>query len=148
MIFVPFFFSFIFMSQSQNCWVGTSNNDSTSGYPPTSTTCDQPDFVCQLEQTLPDNYYTLLCSKNTVCQAALSDMETNPGTLYTNVICCHNDLCNSYPGQPDTSSGVSSIHFFLRRSPIQVFLIIFLVDLLMSLFDDEEFIINNVVTTS
>lgn len=93
---------------SQNCWVGTSDNTSITGYPPVSETCDQSGFVCQLEKTKPNGYYILLCSTSAVCQAILNDMTSNPsGSIDTEVICCNNDNCNYYPGQAGTpgSSG-------------------------------------------
>jgi hypothetical protein len=91
---------------AQDCWVGTNNNQSVSGYPPAETPClNQPGFVCQLEQTRPQGYYNLLCVTDAVCQAVLGDYDANPSlSPYTRVICCSTNLCNSYPGQPGTLS--------------------------------------------
>jgi hypothetical protein len=94
---------------AQDCWVGTNNNQSASGYPPQETAClNQPGFVCQLEQTKPQGYYNLLCTNDATCQAVLSDFNNDPGlSPYTQVICCSTNLCNSYPGQPGTLSSPS-----------------------------------------
>lgn len=108
---VGFFLTITLAEVSQdarNCWVGSSTS-SAGDFPPVSMDCHQSGLVCSRLRVETLDFYSMQCVSSTSCQRNKQDLETNPSSsLYTEVICCDTNECNSYPDQPDSSESAPS----------------------------------------
>lgn len=89
--------SFISNAVSLDCWEGASSTKSIN-YPPEVVTCDT-NSICRRDKYSIDDFYYMSCSTPIGCQIAQKDVGNTATSLYSEVICCTTNLCNSYPGQ-------------------------------------------------
>ena len=95
------------MAADDQCWSGSSNTLDSS-YPPVPVDCSTQGLVCEVAKVKILDLYTSSCVSETSCNTDKESVGTNLG-LYDSVDCCTEDLCNSYPGQPESSTASSNL---------------------------------------
>eukprot|EP01127_Copromyxa_protea_P010253 TRINITY_DN2487_c0_g1_i1.p1 TRINITY_DN2487_c0_g1~~TRINITY_DN2487_c0_g1_i1.p1 ORF type:complete len:144 (-),score=32.06 TRINITY_DN2487_c0_g1_i1:45-476(-) len=81
------------------CWDGVSTTQSYQ-YPPLAIVCPGATDVCRLMKSTEYDFWILSCTPEHVCKQDLErEQAANPA--YVGVVCCTDDLCNSWPGQPE-----------------------------------------------
>lgn len=82
------------------CWSGSSR-DTTLG----ERVCDESGDVqvCAMEAfKFPQNLYGAFCADEISCQRNKDAWTNDPeGSIYTEVVCCTVDYCNTMPGGPE-----------------------------------------------
>ena len=87
------------VSSELRCFVGSSE-PSSSDYPPTAEDCSQQGMTCQISRVKTLDFHIMSCVPLRSCQRDAVDVQSNPsGSLYSEVTCCEENLCNFYPGQ-------------------------------------------------
>lgn len=94
------------------CWSGTSNPKASTGYPPEQVECSLVGggSVCEMTYVANLHLYSMSCTTDVSCQLKLSDLDSGSITsLYDEVRCCNESLCNADPNMPSSGSTMDAL---------------------------------------